>query len=889
MGDAQFTAERLLSILDCDAQQIAEQRSIYSAIITQTADIAKKNGNSIDFWFVDANSDGQYDAGEKKVIGNKLDLSGDATSGINKDVTLAEHEDLSVAGATVKCVAELSASGLTDGVQYSAKLAFPDGTTTINAAAAVTAADGAATFHFGMTDAQKKALTAGEYTFTVSDAINGVRATKKVELVTVTLSNGAGYGSFKADDVTTFVVNKGATVAYNDLAKPTAATGSWTADGYTNGTTTIKTGESIEITKDTTLSAVYTNPQVSAAAFTASTFSEGKGTLNVSAKYLPALTNGHYQITVSGPNGFSKTITKTGAEDSTMFTNDNINDVSVTFGADYDSYAATSAKLAAGTYTVSIAPVANEGKTLSADEKAISVATKSITLAAVDYDLGAGSWKSDDTTKTAVRNLKTLIVEGTALKSVANDLTSLLNGAYVEATDELQAIDTSKTTVDGVVASKLDKEEAAAAGVKVAVAYKASYIAAPEVTFAANGTSKFDMTVKAANGTRAYYKTTGMSKFVAVPDSGVVTLTSTNTSVEVCSVTTNTTGTTSSSKTVSYVATAAKAADVYNYATAVAQMETSASAKNAPVRYGDTLKTLAADAKAAVAGLGYATQKDLNAAVLAQYVSIAEKAADVETTNVEAKKGIVKAADGTYTFLSDAACEAAIVNIKKAVAAVTSNNNYKANGTDLDTSDDVAKVNDTAVAVIGSADTMKAYVTAGQKAVEAAGATAVAAADAEAAIAVNEAIAKVPAEITAANAKEAKAAAEAAVKAYNSLNATQQKLISSADYAKAVTAITAADEAVATADKAAVAKVKGKTVKAKASKKTTAKLTKVTSESGAVSTFKKTSGNAKITVSKSGKVTVKKGLKKGKKYTAKVKATIGASTKTVKVVVKVAK
>ena len=63
----------------------------------------------------------------------------------------------------------------------------------------------------------------------------------------------------------------------------------------------------------------------------------------------------------------------------------------------------------------------------------------------------------------------------------------------------------------------------------------------------------------------------------------------------------------------------------------------------------------------------------------------------------------------------------------------------------------------------------------------------------------------------------------------------------------------------------------------------------MTSESGAKSTFKKTSGNKKVTVSKSGKIVVKKGLKAGKKYTVKVKATVGTQTKTVKVVVKVAK
>ena len=53
------------------------------------------------------------------------------------------------------------------------------------------------------------------------------------------------------------------------------------------------------------------------------------------------------------------------------------------------------------------------------------------------------------------------------------------------------------------------------------------------------------------------------------------------------------------------------------------------------------------------------------------------------------------------------------------------------------------------------------------------------------------------------------------------------------------------------------------------------KVTKNTSE-GKV-TYKKTSGNAKITIAKSGKITVKKGLKKGKTYIVKVRATSAAT------------
>ena len=91
--------------------------------------------------------------------------------------------------------------------------------------------------------------------------------------------------------------------------------------------------------------------------------------------------------------------------------------------------------------------------------------------------------------------------------------------------------------------------------------------------------------------------------------------------------------------------------------------------------------------------------------------------------------------------------------------------------------------------------------------------------------------------------------------------------------------------------------VKAKTVTAKAKKKTVIKKAKaftVKNNPGKV-TFKKTKGNKKITVAKNGKVTVKKGLKKGKTYKVTVKVTsaktkkYAAITKTVTLKVKITK
>ena len=134
--------------------------------------------------------------------------------------------------------------------------------------------------------------------------------------------------------------------------------------------------------------------------------------------------------------------------------------------------------------------------------------------------------------------------------------------------------------------------------------------------------------------------------------------------------------------------------------------------------------------------------------------------------------------------------------------------------------------------------------------------------------------------------------AKAALEAYSKLSDDAKKLVATADVAAAQKIVTDAEMAAElknAQDDAAVSKVKGKTVKAKAKKATKSSLKVVTSKSGAKSTFKKVTKNSKVTVSKSGKIDVKKGLKAGKKYTVKVKATVGTQTKTVKVIVKVAK
>ena len=291
--------------------------------------------------------------------------------------------------------------------------------------------------------------------------------------------------------------------------------------------------------------------------------------------------------------------------------------------------------------------------------------------------------------------------------------------------------------------------------------------------------------------------------------------------------------------------------------------ETSVSAKTSPKYYSKEVKATVDAAAAAIKAQGYATADEWSALVLKQETAILKAVADYETANLDAAVAGIAAADGSVSKVS----ETAAAKAKTAIATVVS---------DFDAvyDEDTKTVASTSYANKG------AFVPAIAKAAKEAMATATkyAKADVDAAAAVT------------AQLKAAKTAdeANAALEAYNKLTQAQKDLVAAADIAAAQK--TATDQALIEAqDEAAIAAVKGKTVKAKAAKKTTAKLKVVTSKSGAKSTFKKTSGNKRVTVSKSGKIVVKKGLKAGKKYTVKVKATVGTQTKTVKVVVKVAK
>ena len=128
--------------------------------------------------------------------------------------------------------------------------------------------------------------------------------------------------------------------------------------------------------------------------------------------------------------------------------------------------------------------------------------------------------------------------------------------------------------------------------------------------------------------------------------------------------------------------------------------------------------------------------------------------------------------------------------------------------------------------------------------------------------------------------------AESALGMVAALDDGQKMLVDEALVANAQEVVVSGNALVAKADKKAAAKVrdKGFSVKAGASKSIYFK-TKL-SAAGTKVTYKKSSGSKYITVTKSGKVTAKKGMRAGKTYTAKVKVTCGKAVEHVKVAVR---
>ena len=611
------------------------------------------------------------------------------------------------------------------------------------------------------------------------------------------------------------------------------ATGTITSD--TDIANLTKDGENVKVAANMKLTPAYGDAaEIGDVTFTPAT---GGAYDAISAEALYTVSGAEYTATLSGAASATKTANGNGNK--------------VTFNLiNFGSNGA-----AAGTYTVTITQTTDKGTN---QEKTVTVGTASITLTEVTVDEGEGSvnaGKKEQTSK--------------SLKTSTTKIQSVIPSSAPNAKDGFRFVGWS---IDGT-SVVTGKEAVGESAVTLKALWESSVAAAPTFSYAdgkltlannaGDGYELFYLIGDAASASVCTKKYTGPISLDVSKDAN---MTVSFVAKRKASVTTGETA----SDVVKISSYKKNASAIEAWVKSLLNANTSDSTSNAPKYYTSVLPTAAADAKAAITALNYQDAKGWNAAMLEQKTAALQKVADYENGVIDALAAGVDNADGTKTVLNGSVA----AKQKEAVAAVVKdfglNNDYKADGITLDATTKSTK----------AYGTDAAYVSAIKKAAADAKAAAITykADDVKAAKAVTDALkgAKTTDELT------------AALKAYNDLSATQKELVAAADVAAAQAALNKAELAEAQ-DEAAIAKVKGKTVKAKAKKATKSSLKVVTSKSGAKSTFKKVTKNSKVTVSKSGKIVVKKGLKAGKKYTVKVKATVGASTKTVKVIVKVAK
>ena len=692
-------------------------------------------------------------------------------------------------------------------------------------------------------------LVSGKYTVELSDGTSTV-ASESVELVTVKTVNKLEGAADNTKTEKVYWLEDGTAPA----TLPSLPAGqSWLdADDYAVGT-------KVNVTKDATFTATDVAQYVADVA----DYDASDRTINFEVEDSAAADEDSFAVEVKDPSGVVVYEAEIAGKDAKSN-----QDVRFTFDQKHAVYqhALNGATEKAGTYTITVT------KTAKADGKVTSSKNKAV-LTEVKYDAGTGSFDSKGALATAAA--QDYFVDGLTTVKVA-----ALPAASVVKAPENKVF--SKWTLNGKEydASATNADLKAGQVNTITASYKDVAnvnVAAPTVTGASYDAAKKQYTIKVATATAGAaltYSIGGTDKG-AVPAAGIVCGATDILKVKASPVAgasdsalTNATEVAIAfdQKSFTDVVKGAKS-DLEGYIglTKVKYLE-EASIKAAIDKGQATLDAQVADVEANWEKLVTAQVKGVYDAVAA-YANTALAAYE--------NNALVIVGDAVYSI--DAKTLAAE---QKAIKAIT--DQVAKDEADKKAVDYAGKIKDIVTALDGDL----------KKAAKAEDITAV---DVAAAKAVNEAIAALPA-VTADNAKDVKAAAEKVIADYAALTESQKKLVSSADYAKAVAAVEAADKAIAEAaatvvaqDKAAIAKVKGKTVKAKAKKATKSSLKVVTSKSGAKSTFKKTSGNKKVTVSKSGKIVVKKGLKAGKKYTVKVKATVGASTKTVKVIVKVAK
>ncbi len=726
---------------------------------------------------------------------------------------------------------------------------------------------------------------AGSFTLTVTDKTAGKSWSDTKNVLTATFdATDDGYFSEDADNgvyVRTEAVlfAQGAKAADvvelagdpNDLGFRFSG---WTLNGKA-------VSEDDALDADTTFVASYAVPQIASASFSADDKKITFTAANLVTKSDDANIQS-YNVAIAGPNGLSANYDLADASENQAV--ELLFDQTVTGyeGADYK----TAASVASGEYSITLTPQYAESYE-GAKAEAVS---GSISIVALTLDANGGKIGEEDS-----ETLYAAAGEST--------YTDLINSAGAE----LDGQDFKGWSVDGTVEGIVNAEDVVSADVTLLAVWEATpatQFVAPSYEVADAGDGKFTISASAEDGAIVQYSTDGA-------EGTYYTLQSTGLTTNAAKVYLKAVSAGESSLTESDVVTldaSIEAVSAYdelfdaivgsNVEDPIAPLKENAGTPTHQAYsyvYAAT-KTAGEDALKAV---GYATDAEWNKAVNAQLV------ADVQTIVADANAYLdtlgagVEQEDGSVVKASAADVEAA----QSKLAAV------------VEASQAAQATADESAATLTVADAFKAAAVA--EAVKSVSTTTYSADDAAAAAAVNDAVAALPAleEVTAENYEQAAVDAQAAIDAFNALTETQKELVTaSGTYAYQVkvaaaevkvavvqeqaaaaqaaanaAAAQAQDELIVAQDKLALSKAAAKTVKANSKKKVTASFKSATSASGSVLTYSKKSGNAKIKIAKGGKITVKKGLKKGKKYTVKVKAVCGAQSKTIKVTVKVVK
>ena len=853
---------------------------------------ATKNGYALDYWWYDANGNGEIDAGTEDFDGNaNFDLpaknSGktavtlkavyvapSVSAGTYTDGTGSKYDE----GAVLNFSIDNDANKVVAQHTYTVSVTNPDGKVLAentfapadNNAATKAALLGAAKVTFqanpasnannnaatnGEWYASTAFLKSGEYTATLKDG-DTVLSTSKVKLVKVTEVDGETVKS-------KFLVVDPATGLTADYAVGTMITGkSWVdAKGY--AASTVNLGADATYTS----TAVKQVARAGSYAGRVMTFFITDSSANNGDKY---------GITVVDPSGatiYTGEKTATGALNSTS--------VEFTFDQKYvGSMARANATEQAGVYVMTVVKTPADG-TVASTSKAKA------TLTEVKYDAGEGKFAS-----AVAESAKDYFVDGSTATTV--DLTA---APAVEAAD---GQDFDKWQIgEKTYAATVNNAKLTAGAVNVVKAtYKAAAakIATPTFTVEekkVNNVDSYVIKVATATAGADVYEVsstdTAFSSFAGydAKEGGIViaktAFNSAAASYEFqAKYVAGKTDPSFNGKD-SKVLTLTKNTDIATWSADTAGTGTTAAKLEALIGKSST-KWLAADGvkaaiesgASAIAAQGVytsASAKEMTATKTAAYKAL------YEAVYAEATAQLAKYADNALVVIGDKAYYVEASALKTANKAVDDANKAIA-------ADEAAAANiKGTVAVAKYTAGIEAVIDATNAAIQ----TNAKASDLKA-----EEI-KAAADVTAAL-KAAKTGdeAKAALEAYNKLSDNQKKLVASADVA-AVQELATKAALKDAQDLAAARDLNGKkvTAKAKVGKKATGKsftYKLAASESGATASYKKVSGSKYIKVSKSGKVSFKavKVQKKAKTYSAKVSVTYGTQTvtKTVKLVVK---